>query len=149
MRRLQKLKGRIEAEPEAIVGQYLADITDRLGVEEGDAFQPWMWTEKIQWGKLAGLLRVHFHLSHILSLLLKGRKSQGKADIVQLLRSLHQVSLDGGVWSTASLLLPKPDPLYRETFGATEVELEAIVAYQEAMKKIKSNYVPKEDSEKN
>ena len=27
--------------------------------------------------------------------------------------------------------------------------MEAVVGYQEAMKKIKSNYVPKEDSEKN
>ena len=35
------------------------------------------------------------------------------------------------------LLLPKADPLQKEAFGATERELEAIVAYQEAMKRIK------------
>jgi hypothetical protein len=54
-----------------------------------------------------------------------------------MLRALHQVALDGGTWSTASLLLPRQDPIYREQFGATGEELEAIVAYQEAMKKLK------------
>ena len=101
MRSLQKLRGRIEAEPEAVANQYSAGITQRLGVEKGDAFQLWMWTQKIQWGNLVGLHRVHSHLSRVLALLLKGRESKGEAYIVQLLQSLRQVSLDGGVWSTS------------------------------------------------
>ena len=138
VRRLQKLRSRVETEPEAIVGLYLEEIMDKLGTEPGDAFQPWMWTSRISWGKLAGLHRVHFHLSHILGLSLKGKKKQAEAYTVQLLRSLHQVSLDNGMWSTAALLLPRPDPIYRENFGATETELEAVVGYQEALKKIRS-----------
>ena len=129
-------------------GEYLTDITERLGADRGDALQPWTWTEKTQWGELAGVHRVHSHLSRVLALLLKGRESKGEAYIVQLLQSLRQVSLDGGVWSSASLLLPRPDPLYTKTFGATEVGLEVVVTYQETMKKIRSNYAPKEDSEK-
>jgi len=144
VRRLQKLRSRVETEPEAIVGQYLQDIMDKLGTEPGDAFQPWMWTSRISWGKLAGLHRVHFHLSHILGLSLKGKKRQAEAYTVQLLRSLHQVSLDNGMWSTASLLLPRPDPIYRENFGATETELEAVVGYQEALKKLKGKTITEE-----
>lgn len=138
VRRLQKLRGRVETEPEAIVGLYLQEIIDKLGTEPGDSFQPWMWTSRISWGKLAVLHRVHFHLSHILGLSLKSKNKQAEAYQVQLLRCLHQVSLDNGMWSTGSLLLPRPDPIYRESFGATEAELEAIVSYQEALKKIRN-----------
>jgi len=147
VRRLQKLRSRVETEPEAIVGQYLQDIMDKLGTEPGDSFQPWMWTSRINWGKLAGLHRVHFHLSHILGLSLKGKKKQAEAYTVQLLRSLHQVSLDNGMWSTASLLLPRPDPIYRENFGATETELEAVVGYQEALKKIRNKTAAEEPTD--
>ena len=47
------------------------------------------------------------------------------------------MSLDGGSWDTASLLLPRPDPVHRELFGGTEKELEAAVAYQEALRKLR------------
>ena len=87
---------------------------------------------------MAGLHRVHFHLSHVVALSLRGLHSQAEAYNIQPLRALHQVALDGGAWTTASLLLPKQDPLYKQTCGGTEEELEAIVAYTEAMKKLKT-----------
>ena len=110
---------------------------DKRGAEEGDSWQPWHFTIKISWGRLASLHRVHFHLSHILTLQLQGQNIQSQAYTVQLLRALRQVSLDGGGWQTAMLVLPKADPLQKEAFGATQREFEAIVACQEAMKQIK------------
>ena len=136
-KRVHNLRHRVQEEPRVIVGDYLSQIMDKMGVEDGDSWQPWHFTSKISWGRLAGLRRVHFHLSHILTLQLRGQNLQSQAYTVQLLRALHQVSLDGGGWQTAMLLLPKADPLQKEAFGATERELEAIVAYQEAMKRIK------------
>ena len=69
--------------------------------------------------------------------------------MVQLLRSLHQVSLDNGMWSAASLLLPRQDRIYRENLGATETELEAVVGFQEALKKLKGKSVTEEPAEDN
>ena len=62
-----------------------------------------------------------------------------------MLRALHQVSLDGGGWQTAKLLLPRGDPLEKESFGASEKELEATVAYQEALRRITPNLHHNED----
>ena len=117
--------------------EYLSGIMDMIGVEKGDGGEPWHFTSKSSWGWLAGLHRVHFHISLRLTPPPRGQDLQSQAYTVQLLRAPHQVSLDGGGWQTAMLLLPKADPLQKETFGATERELEAIVAYQEAMKRIK------------
>ena len=137
-RRIRSMKARTEDQPEKIVSQFLEEAMDKLGVEEGDAWQLWMLSEKINWGNMSGLHRCHFHLCHALTLSLRGKKTQCEAYMVQILRALHQVALDGGTWGTASLLLPRADPIYREQFGATGEELEAIVAYQEALKKIRS-----------
>ena len=100
-------------------------------------WQPYMMTQNIPWVNMAGLHRVHFHLPHILATSLRGDHNQAGAYMVQLLRALHQVALDGGTWNTGSLLLPKTDPLYKNQCGGTEEELEAIVAYREAMQKLK------------
>lgn len=137
-RRIRSMKARTEDQPEKIVSQFLEEAMDKLGVEDGDAWQLWQMSEKINWGNMSGLHRCHFHIAHALTLSLKGKKTQCEAYLVQMLRALHQVALDGGTWGTASLLLPRADPIYREQFGATGEELEAIVAYQEAMKKIRS-----------
>ena len=100
----------------------------QIGVEDGDVWQLWMYTQKINWGKLRGLQRCHYHLSRVLSLLLKGENKQGQAYLVQL---------DGGHWRTASLILPVRDPIFTEEFGATERELEAVSSYQEAIGRLK------------
>ena len=97
VRRLQEKFGIFTEPVLSPKGDYLFDITERLGADRGDAMRPWTWTEKAQWGELAGVHRVHSHLSRVLALLLKGRESKGEAYIVQLLQSLRQVSLDGGV----------------------------------------------------
>ena len=44
-----------------------------LGVAEGDPWTFWQYSNVIQWGKMRGLHRTHYHLSHILELQLRGR----------------------------------------------------------------------------
>ena len=139
-KKVHTLRSRVDDEQKSqeIVVEYVHDVMGKLGAEEGDSWQLWQFSNQIVWGRLAGLHRCHFHLSHILAMMLKGQLVRAQAYMVQLLRALHQVGLDNGVWTTASLLLPWRDPIYREQFGATERELEAVVAYQEALKKIRT-----------
>lgn len=49
------------------------------------------------------------------------------------------MSLDGGGWETASLLLPKSDPVQEKLFGGRRRELEAAVAYQESLRRFKKS----------
>ena len=111
---------------------------DRLGAEPGDLWQPWMMTRRVHGGNMSGLHRVHFHLSQALARPLRGPHSQAEAYNVQLLRALQQVALDGNAWTTSAPLLPKRDPLYKQTCKIREEELEAIVAYTGALKRLKT-----------
>ena len=52
---------------------------------------------------------------------------------VQLLRAVHQVSLDQGSWQAASLMLAHADPLERPKFGGEPQQLESIASYLKAM----------------
>ena len=52
--------------------------------------------------------------------------------VVQLLKAVHQVSIDSGDWRTASLLVPTSDPLLRKEFGGSELETQAIVNFRKA-----------------
>ena len=91
---------------------------------------------------MQGLKRVHYHLSKILALSLKGKKHVSEAYTVRLLRAIHQCCIDNGSWDSASHLLPGKDPCERNLFGGTEAELEAIVGYREALKKLQKGSPP-------
>ena len=135
-KRIHKLKGKVEKDPIPLITEYLKEVQSVLGVEDGDPWQVYQMTEHVPWGKMLGLKRCHWHLSHALAFSLRGRKHQAEAYMVQLLKSLHQVALDGGSWEVASLLLPARDPCQREQWGASERELEAVASYRKAMKEI-------------
>ena len=136
-KRVQALRALVFKNPQQVVSEYFMKLTEKMGVEEGDAWQVWQWTGKISWGKFKGLHRVHYHLGHALTLSLRGQHQESQAYVVQLLRAIHQVSFEGGGWEIASVLLPKSDPVQRELFGGKERELEAAVAYQESLRKLK------------
>ena len=129
-RKIHSIRQKCEKQPEQVVAAYLDEVMAHLGAEQGDLWQPWQMTRTIHWGNMAGLHRCHFHVSHILRLSLKAENRRAEAYLVQLLRALHQVALDGGTWATGSLLLPTRDPLFKQACGGTEEELEAIVSYQ-------------------
>ena len=107
-KRVHALRSRVFKNPQQVVSEYFMELMEKMGgVEGGDAWQVRQWTGKISWGKFKGLHRVHYHLGHALTLSLRGQHRESQAYMVQLLRSIHQVNLDGGGWETASLLLPK------------------------------------------
>ena len=137
-KKIRTMRGRVDDQPERIVESFITETMETLGAEDGDVWQLWMLTPKIAWGNMNGLQRMHFHLCHIMTLSLKARQPQAEAYMAQMLRALHQVALDGGSWSTASLMLPRKDPIFKDQFGASGEELEAIVAYQDAMKRLKT-----------
>eukprot|EP00929_Paragymnodinium_shiwhaense_P008266 TRINITY_DN112214_c0_g1_i1.p2 TRINITY_DN112214_c0_g1~~TRINITY_DN112214_c0_g1_i1.p2 ORF type:complete len:440 (-),score=61.56 TRINITY_DN112214_c0_g1_i1:575-1894(-) len=132
-RRLDNMRRRTRSHPRPVIQQYVRDVMETLGASEGDAWHFAHMTEKIEWNKMKGLHRVHFHLSHALTWLLAGEHEAAGAYLVQLLRSLHQVALDNGSWQDASLLLPVQDPIQKREFGATERELETVAAYRKAL----------------
>lgn len=150
-RRLHSMHDRVTNCPEAVVADYIEEWVNRLGLEPGDRWQMSDVTKSIAWGRLRGLHRCHFHASNVLNLMMKGKEKEALAYQVQFLRALHQVNLDGGVWTTAMWLLPKADPIDRPLFGDTAKELETIAAYQEALKKLQSrqpHYAAEDETEK-
>jgi hypothetical protein len=129
-RRVHKLKQRVYTQPEEVVNQYLTELVDRMGIEAGDAWAVWQYTQKLPWGRNQGLMRAHFHASHCLQLSLRGQHRCAEAYLVQLCRALYQVAL----------FLPRTDPTQRDMWGGTEQELEAAAAYNEAMGKMRKNH---------
>ena len=127
---LLTLRDRVEGELEKIVKNYMQET---MGVEPGNIWL-WMVIEKISGESMAGLHRGHHYISLCLQLSLKG----SEACTFQLLEALHQLALDGKTWQIGALLLPRQDPIYEEQFSATGEESKASVAYQEAMRKVRS-----------
>jgi hypothetical protein len=147
LKKLHAQQARVYKAPGAIVSEYVAEVMAELAVEPGDAWGFHQYSMRIHWGKLRGLQRVHYHLSHILALSMRGEAQPAQAYMVQLLRCLHQVCLDQGSWEVGSLLLPKSDPLSRTEFGGTLAELEVVDGYREALKKLSKQGRKNEDGE--
>jgi len=81
-------------------------------------------------------MRVHYAVSEALEQLLKGKTKLAGLQLVQLLRGIHQCSLDAGDWKTAWLLLHLPDPVERPRFGGEVQELEVVASYVKAMNEL-------------
>ena len=124
------LRDRVEGELEKIVKNYMQET---LGVEPGNIWL-WMVIEKISGESMAGLHRGHHYISLCLQLSLKG----SEAYTVQSLEVLHQVALEGKTRQIGALMLPRQAPIHKEHFGATGEDLGAFVAYQEAMRRVRS-----------
>ena len=78
-------------------------------------------------------MRVHYAVSKLLQSQLSGKHERASLQAVQLLRALHQVSLDQGSWKTGSLLMSHADPLEGPKFGGEPDQLEKIASYVKAM----------------
>jgi hypothetical protein len=72
-RRVHKLEQRVYTQPEEVVNQYLTELVDRMGIEVGDAWAVWQYTQKLPGGHNQGLMRAHFHASHCRQLSLRGQ----------------------------------------------------------------------------
>ena len=130
---IARLRKRVERRPDVIVLEYVSRVKASLGVTSD---RQW-WSHRQystsllgQFGKSRGLFRVHYYIGYTLELLANGQSKQAEATLVQLAKACHQCALDGGSWNNASLLLPIEDPLQRQAFGGSELELSWVNAYK-------------------
>ena len=91
---------------------------------------------RLSWGRQRPLLRVHFAVSEVLQTLLRNQPEQAALELVQLLRAVHQCSLDQGSWKTAWLLLRYTDPVEVPRFGGEPQELERVAGYLKALENL-------------
>lgn len=106
------------------------------GGDRGVGLQTLRLFEETGMGKHRSLMRIHFAVSEALEQLLKGKTKLAGLQLVQLLRGVHQCSLDGGDWRTAWLLLHLPDPVERPRFGGEVQELEVVASYVKALNEL-------------
>ena len=88
-------------------------------------------------GRMRGLWRCHWLLSDALQHADVNDREQLLGLLVQSLKCLHQVALDGGSWDAASLMLPEEEPGYRAPFGGNERELEVIYKYRKNLAELR------------
>ena len=112
----RQTKKEMKRRPEKHIKRYIRDAEEVLGVTKGIPYRLTDFTQKLNWGKQRTLHRVHYALSSILELQLQGKTMQSTLLMTQVLRSIHQCSLDQGDWRTAWLLTHLPDPMLRPSF---------------------------------
>ena len=98
---------------------------------KAEAYEPWRLhqaSDSIDWGRMKGSHRIHHQISKAVELSLNDQVEQGTTLLCQLLRAIHQMSIDNGSWEDASGFLPLGDPLPKPEFACEESELEKIVA---------------------
>ena len=93
-----------------------------------------MVTPNIKWGDVNG------QQDYVLTLTQGGRTTQAEVCMGEMLHAVRQESPDRYNWTTAALTLPGKSPADMEQFGANGEELEATVAYQDAMKRISTRW---------
>ena len=93
------------------VKRYIKEVEGHLGATKETAYALSDYTRRLSWGRQRTLLRVHFAVSEVLQTLLRNQPEQAAVELVQLLRAVHQCSLDQGSWKTAWLLLRYTDPV--------------------------------------
>lgn len=121
---------RMKKHPVKHIRKYIKEVEGVLGVAGSAPYRLSDYTRRLNWGKQRSLLRTHFALSEILQVLMKGKTERAALMVVQLLRALHQVSLDQGSWQA---VLSHVDPLEKPKFGGEPDQLERIASYLKAM----------------
>lgn len=95
-------------------------------------------------GKLKGLWRVYHVMMEVLQVLNPESSTYsmeiGTELLAQVSKTLLQVMLDNGDWTSASLLLPVPKFSGRAEFGGEELEMAAAHKYPKAVRKLKLAY---------
>ena len=91
---------------------------------------------------MRGLWRCHYLCSDVLQAMSEQRYDYAQRYLTQILKSLHQVALDHGAWTTAHLLLPVEDPFAAEEFGGNMFELQAAHQYQSALGELRKARAP-------
>ena len=135
-----RLRRRWKKHPRKLSVNYVKQVRERCGVlSHKQYFHLRDYSRKIQqqFGRLRGLWRVHYNLSEACQLGIDGEWDHMLAFCIQMLKALHQVSLDNGDWSSAELLIPSESPTGRPAFGGDEEELRGIFSYRKAMRELR------------
>jgi len=125
---MRTLKAKFVNIPTTICREYSRAWEERLGAEG----KPWTWDgdvlRAINFGKYRSMLRVFAMFGAVKALQEKKQYARAEAQVVQCLKSIHQFALDGS-WKVAWPLTFLVDPVEKAKTGATEPELEAVLAY--------------------
>ncbi len=136
LRNFEKLKKRVDLEPEKIIAEYVRRMKEQIGAEDG---QPWSMMDvnrKLAWGKYRTLQRAHFMVANIFMRLDRGEYRPAQALCVQSMKCLHQAAIDGGGFDLAWPLTGLADPLRKERFGGEPEELEIIGQWAKSLDEV-------------
>ena len=113
----RKEKREMQKNPKRHVRRYIKEVEAVLGVSRDTPYLLTDFTKRISWGKHRTLQRLHYAISDTLQLQLAGHTDRAGLQMTQILRAIHQCSLDQGDWRVAWHLLHLQDPVEKPRFG--------------------------------
>lgn len=122
--------------PLKYVKQYVQEVEEELGVDNGKPYNLHDMGRRVSWGKQKSLQRTHYILSEVLTLLLKKKYEQATLQTMLGLRAIHQTALDQGDWSLSWLLTHLPNVWDRKQWGGSAEELGNVAAYLRSMEEL-------------
>jgi hypothetical protein len=120
------------------VRRYVREVERHLGASD----RPYRLSElgkKISWGKQKSLQRVHYMMSEVLELMLKGQMEKACLQQVLCLRAVHQTALDQGDWEVSWMITHLENPFSRPRWGGDEAELGKVAAYLRSMAELEKS----------
>ena len=140
MSRLLRRRRLIRKHPERIIKPYIKKVRGKLiGIDPTKAwrFVDYSLRLRREFGKMAGMWRIHHNLSEILEVSLAGESKITCAMLIQLQKCIHQAALDGGSWDKAELFLESENPLGQVQFPGEACETEGIHSYAKALRELR------------
>lgn len=134
---LHRLHRRIKKRPKEICRTFEKEITEELGIVEG---QPWtlkQWLAKQPWGKFRGIYRCAIQDAVAYEYLRNGQHDIAAAQLAQNMKSKIQSVIQQGDWSAAWLLTGINDPLSRKEWGGTKGEMAIVSEYMNSLAKLR------------
>ena len=129
----RKEKREMQKNPKRHRRRYIKEVEAVLGVSRDTPYLLTDFTKRISWGKHRTLQRLRYAISDTLQLQLAGHTDRAGLQMTQILRAIHQCSLDQGDWRVAWHLLHLQDPVEKPRFGGEPQQLEVVAGYIRAM----------------
>ena len=143
---LHRLHRKIKRRPKEICRSFEKEITEELGIVEG---QPWtlkQWLSKQPWGKFRGIYRCAIQDAVAYEYLRNGQHDIAAAQLAQNMKSKIQSVIQQGDWSAAWLLTGINDPLSRKEWGGTKSEMAIVSEYMNSLAKLRKRVKEAKDS---
>ena len=88
MRKMHALQERIRQRPREVISDYVGEVTRTMNIRPGDVWPLAVFASRLSLGRMHGLLRIHFHASHLLEHRLRGEADEVAAYLTQLIRGI-------------------------------------------------------------